>query len=80
MVTVTCSFDFQDGATAKAVLRAASPQGEYPVELSGVKDRLPIMRSESSTYYFAIQMRQIAEQIGARVNITQEGVFDSWAE
>jgi hypothetical protein len=80
MMTMTCKLTLPDGAAVTATLKAASPEGEFPVAYQGPVERLPESPAQSDTAFLLLIMNDAAQVLGATIEINYDGQFERFAE
>jgi len=80
MYTFTAAFTFPDGATASASVTMEAPERRAEVNYAGEFSRLPDRFEKTFHSVLRAWATQVAEQIGATVEFTEEGKFEWWAE
>ena len=80
MFTLTCHFQFPDGAVALASVSVPAPEDAAAVQYAGDSDRLPDKFAESEASTLRVWAKRVAVQLGAHLTLTDAGEYDTWAE
>ena len=79
MLTITCHFQFPDGVTALASASAPSPHSDVEVKYAGDFERLPDRLPLRHVSVIKIWAERVAEAAGAKLSISETGLYDWWA-
>ncbi|MHC1762887.1 MAG: hypothetical protein AB9869_01085 [Verrucomicrobiia bacterium] len=80
MLTLTCHFQFPDGPAALASITVEAPESRGEVEYAGDFHRLPNRFPRTQVSTLRLWARQVADQLGAQVQFSESGQYDTWAE
>jgi hypothetical protein len=76
MITTTCTLTFKDGTTVAGRVAVETPFDDAHVIYSGHVHRLPRKLAKTSPAVLRVMFRNLARELGAEINITDEGKFD----
>lgn len=78
MHTITCRFQFTDGATAQWSASARGPEDDVSVTATGATERI-VCRDRVGITSFRAMAQAAARDAGALVTVTTAGRYDVWA-
>jgi hypothetical protein len=82
MRTTVCELVFADGARVKATVKTASPESRglvaYEGALGVLADRHRLIE-ETHNATLRVAMGNLARELGAELQVKEEGEFEEWA-
>lgn len=80
MRKIICELKLKDGSEIKLSLEAESAQGEYPVNYSGVVEKLSRKIETGDVDDVKAFSKNMAQELNAELSVQEEGDYDRWAE
>ena len=80
MRTLVCTLKFKDGKTVSASVSSRSPQSSPKISYAGSVDRLTRRFATSDLPCLKALFGNLAKELGADLDIKEDGAFEIWAE